>query len=277
MSNALKIALLCTLLVQSAFAKLQSEADRIKALKELEGIEIPMPVNTDAFGVGEYLDFGVYVALPKIGKIPVLGGHGILEVPNIVTRSGNMCFWIKSKTISTGIVGQIYPVNDIVESFMDVDSFFTRQFRKDVSEGNFRDKYTIDFDQKTHRAKRKDSFEVETFKRVQDIISAFYYVRTLNFEPGDTIPLPYHDNGGSYPIFVVVLRREEIEVPAGKFKCLVIEPIIKTEGLFKKEGQMWVWLTDDGKKMPVKMVSKIPVGSMEAVLLEYRLGDTEWR
>ncbi len=269
--------LVCTVFVQSALGRLQTPEQRRKALEALEGVEIPKPVNKDAFGVGEYLDFAVYVALPGVGRVPIVGGHGILEVPNIVVRNKRLCYWLRSTTKSTGIVGQIYPVEDYIESFMDVDSFYPWYFRKDVREGRYRDKYTIFFDQINHRAIREGVFDVETYPRVQDILSAFYYVRTLEFAPGDTIPLPYHDNGGNYPILVVVHRREEVEVPAGKFNCLVVEPILKTPGLFQRKGRMWIWLTDDRKKMPVKMVSKIPIGSVQALLVEYRLGDTDWR
>jgi len=278
-SNKISIIIifLCTIFVQIAAGKLQSSEDREKALKALEGIEIPRPANLDAFGVGEYLDFGVYVALPGIGKIPLKGGHGILSVPTIVERDGHLCYWIRSLAFSTGIVGQVYPVSDTIESFMDVDSLFPWYFRKRAREGNFRDRYEIKFDQTHHRAIRNDVFDVETFPRVQDILSAFYYVRTLNLEPGDTIPLPYHEHGGNYPINVIVHSRERIKVPAGKFDCLKIEPIIATDGLFKKEGTMYLWITDDKCKMPVKMVSKIPVGSMQAILLEYIPGDTDWR
>ncbi len=265
------------LLFSLSAAKLQSPEEREKALKALEGVEIPKPVNINAFGVGEYLDFGIYVALPGIGKLPIMGGHGILEVPNIVRRDGNICFWLRSKAYSSGFVGQIYPVNDIVESFIDVDSFYPWEFRKDVQEGNYRDKYTIKFDQINHIAIRESTFEVETYPRVQDILSAFYYVRTLNLEPGDTIPLPYHDNGGNYPLIVIVHRREEVEVPAGKFSCIVVEPKMKVEGLFKRKGRMLIWLTDDEKKMPVKMESKIPVGSVRALLLKYDEGNRDWR
>ena len=268
---------ICTIFVQIVLAKLQSPEDRAKALKALEGVEIPKPANPDAFGVGEYLDFGVYVALPGIGKIPLKGGHGILSVPTVVERDGHLCYWIRSLAFSTGLVGQIYPVSDTVESFVDVDSLYPWFFHKSVREGNYRDHYEIKFDQIHNRAIRKDVFDVETYPRVQDILSAFYYVRTLNLQVGDTIPLPYHEHGGNYPIHIIVHSRARVKVPAGKFDCLKIEPVIATEGLFKKKGRMYLWITDDRRKMPVKMVSKIPVGSVRAVLLDYVLGDTDWR
>ncbi len=271
--------LLCALLVHGAHAKKQTPEQAKLALKQLEGVKIPPPANKNAFGLGEYLDFGVYVKLPGVGTVPLIGGHGILSIPTVVERDGNLCFWLRSLAFSSGLVGQVYPVSDTIESFMDATEFFTRNFRKSVREGNFKEKYQIKFDQENHRATRdgKKGFDVETFPRVQDIISAFYYIRTLNFSPGDTIPLPYHDNGGNYPINVICHRTERVSVPAGKFDCLVIEPVLSTAGLFDRKGQMWVWVTNDARKMPVKMVSKIPVGSVEALLLEYIPGDTTWR
>jgi len=268
---------MCTISVLVISAKIQSEEDRKKALEAFEDVEIPKPVNVDAFGVGEYLNFGIYVALPGVGKIPIKGGNGILSIPTIVQRDGHLCYWIRSLAFSTGLVGQIYPVNDTLESFVDVDSLFPWYFKKSVREGNFRDRYEIKFDQENNYAIRQDVFNVKTYHNVQDILSAFYYVRTLELQPGDTIPLPYHDHGGNYPINVIVHCRDTVKVPAGEFACIKIEPKIATEGLFKKEGKMFVWLTDDKSKMPVKMVSKIPVGSVQALLLEYIKGNIDWR
>ena len=259
------------------FAKLQTPEQLEKALKALEGVEIPRPVNRNAFGIGEYLDFGVYVALPGVGTIPIMGGHGILEVAGLRTVDSKRCFHLRSKAYSVGFVKLVYPVKDFIESYMDVDSFYPWLFKKNVREGKYRAKFTIKFDQKNHRAIREGVYNVKTYERVQDILSAFYYVRTLNLEPGDTIPLPYHDDGGNYPIKVIVHRRDTVSVPAGRFACLVVEPIIATPGLFQRKGRMFLWITDDEKKMPVMMVSKIPIGSVVAKLLEYKLGDTNWR
>jgi len=277
MRKIIEICAIFIFLLLPAFGKVQSEEERRKALEALKDAVIPPPVNTDAFGVGEYLDFGIYVALPKIGKLPLMGGHGILEIPTVVRRKGHLCYWLKTRAYSSGLVGQVYPVTDVIESFMDVDSFYPWQFSKNVSEGKFKDNFVIEFDQTKHLAIRKDMYDFETYPRVQDIVSAFYYIRTLELAPGDTIPLPYHDNGGNYPLSVIVHREEHVEVPAGEFDCIVIEPVLKTKGLFQREGRMWVWLTNDRRKMPVKMVSKIPVGSVQALLLEYRAGDTDWR
>jgi hypothetical protein len=73
---------------------------------------------------------------------------------------------------------------------------------------------------------------------------------------------------------VRVVRRENVEVPAGTFRCLVVEPLLKSAGLFKQEGSLTIWLTDDARRMPVLMKSKVAVGSIAAELESFRMGRT---
>jgi hypothetical protein len=112
----------------------------------------------------------------------------------------------------------------------------------------------------------------EILPGTQDVLSAFYYVRTQPLAPGDSLEVPNHSDGKNYPLMVRVLRRETITVPAGTFTCLVVEPLLKTAGLFKQEGRLTIWLTDDARKMPVLMKGKVTVGSIVAELESFRMG-----
>jgi hypothetical protein len=75
-----------------------------------------------------------------------------------------------------------------------------------------------------------------------------------------------HADRKNYALEVRVLRIETISVPAGKFECFVVEPILKASGLFQHQGRLTVWITKDARMLPVKMSGKIVVGSVEAVL-----------
>ena len=81
--------------------------------------------------------------------------------------------------------------------------------------------------------------------------------------------MPNHSDGKNYPIFVKALRRERVEVQAGTFDCLVIEPVLETSAILENKGKLTIWLTDDNVRMPVLMRSKVIVGSFEAVLKEF--------
>jgi hypothetical protein len=63
-----------------------------------------------------------------------------------------------------------------------------------------------------------------------------------------------------------VLRREELVTPLGRFKTIVIQPLLKSEGIFARTGDMFIWLTDDDRRIPVQMKSKVVVGSITATL-----------
>ena len=82
-------------------------------------------------------------------------------------------------------------------------------------------------------------------------------------------------DGELYPLEVKVLEKETITVEAGTFDCLVLEPLTKSVGVFKHEGRLTVWLTDDRLRMPILMKSKIVVGSVVAELTDFELGSLE--
>jgi hypothetical protein len=58
-------------------------------------------------------------------------------------------------------------------------------------------------------------------------------------------------------------------VEAGTFNCVLVEPLMKEGGLFKSEGRIIIWMTNDERKIPVKVSTKVVVGSIDAELREY--------
>jgi len=108
---------------------------------------------------------------------------------------------------------------------------------------------------------------------VQDVLSAFYFIRTQDLKVGKSLFVDNHTDKKNYPLEVKVLRKERVKVPAGTFNCVVVEPILKASGIFKQKGSLTVWLTDDEIKMPVLMKSKVIVGSISTELTNYRLGE----
>ena len=106
------------------------------------------------------------------------------------------------------------------------------------------------------------ALEPETF----DIYSSFYYVRHQPLEPGRSLYINVLDGTKLHRIEIRVLRRERIKVPAGEFSTLVIEPMVKPEGVFEGKRGLYIWLTDDERRIPVKAQTKVALGSVTAVL-----------
>ena len=80
-----------------------------------------------------------------------------------------------------------------------------------------------------------------------------YYVRTMDLEVGKTYTLQRYFRPDRNPVIVKVLRKETVNVPAGKYNTIVIQPIIKSRGIFSEGGQAQIWLSDDKDRVMVQM------------------------
>lgn len=221
-----------------------------------------------AFGVGERLEFSV-----KYGRLPA--GTAILEIPDTITQDGHLCYRVKSSANSNDVVSVFYKVRDNIETIIDASGIFPRKFVKRLREGGYKkDQMTI-FDQKMHLA-ITNSDTVATYAFVQDPLSSLYFLRTQELVPGKDLFVDNHTDKKNYPLKVIVHKKETIKVPAGKFDCLMIEPVMRAEGIFKARGRIWIWVTDDQYKMPVMMKSEVFfLGSVSAQLSSYTRGRIE--
>jgi hypothetical protein len=237
---------------------------------QLEGFELAnLFPEIVPFGEGEYLLFAIQYGL-------IYAGDATLEVRNIATLDSVKAYHIISNARTSKTFDLVFKVRDRHESFMDYDNLFSLRFSKHLREGKFRRDEEVIFDQRGHRAIYPDK-EVPIPPSTQDFLSALYYVRTLRFDVGQAVQMANHTGGKNYPIYVKVLRRERVTVPAGEFDCLVVEPVLQTSSIFEHKGKLTIWLTDDTIKMPVLLRSKVVVGAFEAVLKEYRLSNEQMR
>lgn len=214
--------------------------------------------------IGEYFQF-------SIDWNGLNGGSSLMQVQNLQRVAGRRAYRIVSKTESNSFVSKFYKVRDRAESYIDAESLYTLRFIKHLREGGYKSDVDIRFDQENRKAIYSDGKTFDVAPGVHDVLSAFYFVRTRPLADGATMIVPTHDNKKSYEMEVRVHKRERIEVPAGKFNCVLVEPILKSEGVFKSKGSILVWLTDDERRMPVLVRTKVPVGSINVSLTDYRL------
>ncbi|MDB5105322.1 MAG: hypothetical protein JWP91_3011 [Fibrobacteres bacterium] len=173
---------------------------------------------------------------------------------------------IQSLAWCNGFFQSIYPVRDTVSSVIDSRGIYPNRFDKHLHEGNYHAAISARYDQQAHVLKTQDTtLAIEPF--THDVLSAFYFIRTQKIRPGDTLDLAAVSGKKKYNLKVLCHGRETITVPAGKFNTLVVEPVLKGDGLFKAKGKLTIWVTDDEFHTPVKMQSKIPVGSIKAELV----------
>jgi hypothetical protein len=221
-------------------------------------------VENNAFKVGEKLTFDVNygfitagVAEYNISKTMKLAGRDVYQITFGVN------------TVST--FDALYKVRDRYETYVDIEGLFPWRFEQHIREGKYTRDFSAFFDQRKGKAKTSEgSYTIP--KYVNDIVSAFYFARTIDFskmKKEERIHLENFYKDKTYPLDVVYKGRETVSVKAGTFDCIILEPEIKEGGLFKSEGNVVIWLTNDACRIPVKVKTKIIIGSIDAELTGY--------
>jgi len=219
------------------------------------------------FGPGERCRFTVEYG-------PVKAGTATLEVLPMVQRGDRTCYHLASTAQSAPFFDSIYRVRDRIDTMVDAQRFVTYQYQKVQNEGGYHSEQKAAYDPDHSRVRYADGATMTTPLHALDVLSAFYRARIEKLTPGLSIYIPHHSDRKSFYLEVHVLRKEKVEVPAGSFDCVVVEPLVRDAGPFKNKGGLTVWLTDDARHLPVLMKSKVPVGSVDAVLQSYTLGGT---
>jgi hypothetical protein len=221
------------------------------------------------FGIGERIEFSVGWGL-------VNAGSSTLSVLDTVRVNGHLCWRIQSQAQSNEVLSKLYPVRDKVVTWMDSEGLFSRGLHKNLSEGTYKKvrDYSI-LPERRMVIKRKEGQPVDTLRirgPVQDVLSAFYWVRTQPLAVGQVLEVEAVDDMKSYRLAVKVLAREKVKLKSGSFDCFKIQPILLGEGLFKAKGEVFIWLSADERRIPVKMKSKIFIGAISATMTKYTPG-----
>ncbi|NOZ60851.1 MAG: DUF3108 domain-containing protein [Calditrichaeota bacterium] len=236
---------------------LNLKKDKFAYFDASQSIDRVIPNN--AFDVKEKLTFII-----RYG--PIKAGTAIMSIPKIVEKMGRQCYKIQTEARSSAFFSAFFKVRDKIISYMDKNGLFSWGFEKHLREGKFSSDRVVVYDQYHGWAvtNKKDSLQIPP--DVHDILTSFYFIRTQKLEVGKSLFLDNHADNKLYPLEVKVHKKERIRVKAGTFDCVVVEPILRAEGLFKSKGRLLVWLTDDERKIPVQMKSKIIIGYITAEL-----------
>lgn len=193
-------------------------------------------------------------------------------------------YHLRGTARTTSVFSLFYRMNDVAESFIDVTGLFSHKFSLKLDESlQSRDLIEL-YDQRAHKVyyyskldhkkkgKKDEQFEIPMAPYSQDGLSAFYYLRTLPLEMGASYEFPVINNGKLRTVRVTVVRREIIKTKIGEVAALVIKPEVVLDGAIKTYGDSFVWISDDDKRILLKVDAKIKVGSVIAYLKEHSYG-----
>ena len=105
-----------------------------------------------------------------------------------------------------------------------------------------------------------------------DELSVLYYVRTLPLTLGTTTRAKVFASRKNWELEVKVLDRQTLQTSVGRRETIVVEPLLRFEGIFQQKGRVIVWITDDPERIPVQMRSEVRIGSFVATLASREVG-----
>lgn len=214
------------------------------------------------FEIGEFLAYDV-----KFGAIKV--GNGGMRVVGRDTVRG-LDAWHVRFSVSGGTF--FYKVDDVYESWMDVRTLNSLRYRQDTEQGSRERQrlYEIFPERAVFNEVHKKNREMPSVPEPLDDGSFLFFIRTVPLEVGKTYEFNRYFKPDRNPVRIRVLRKERVKVPAGTFDAVVLQPIIKTSGIFSEGGQAEIWLSDDEKRIMVQMKSRLSFGSLNMYLRSYR-------
>jgi LysM repeat protein len=226
-------------------------------------------VKNDSFGAGERLVFAVKY-------FGITAGHGILYVKDIVEINGRKSYYIEATAKTSSFFEKFYRVHDIISSYMDVRGLFSWKYSKNLQEGSYRNNSYMEFYHEQGYAMKKEGDRCQIPAFVQDVLSELYYYRAIFTGQEKEIYIDVaSDECKVYQILVEKIREEKVKVDAGEFDCYVVRPHLKYEGIFRQMGDLDIWFTKDKYKIPVLVKSKIVIGTIDAVLQEATIVESQ--
>jgi hypothetical protein len=184
---------------------------------------------------------------------------------------------ITSMAQSAKWISSFYKVDDKVVSILTKEAsspFIVRplNYTLKISEGRHKRDREIIFNNDLgsvtyidHLENIKKDFPIPP--NIFDPLSGFYYLRTFDLKVGRSVFVDIFDSKKIWNIEIQVLKKEKLQLPLGTFDTILIKPILKSEGIFHRKGDILIWLTDDKKRIPVMMQTKVVVGYVTATLV----------
>lgn len=242
----------------------------------LLGIQMSQAQAKSAFQEGEWFKFRMsYSGFLK-------AGNATLSV-NETTLKGKSVYHVVGKGWTTGAIKWFFKVKDRYESYFDKDTGVPYKFIRKIDEGGHTKDIEIEFDHTKRQAfvnnkKHKTNKTFATEADVQDMVSAFYYLRnnyeTENIEVGDVVELNMFFDEENYGFRLKYLGAETIKTRVNgsrvKVKTLKFRPYVMAGRVFKEEESLTLWVSADKNKIPLRIEASLAVGFLRANLEAFK-------
>ena len=224
-------------------------------------------VENKAFQDGEFLKY-------KFAYGIMNAGEATLEVKKVKKKIQNRdILHIVGRGYSISAFDWFFKVRDKYETYLDEEGIFPWLFVRRIEEGGYKKEQDYKFfqnEEKVEYVQKKEEHKVP--HGVQDMISSFYYARTIDYsnaKKNEVFEFESFVDGELYPIKIKFAGIKTIKVDAGKFECMVFHPVVQEGRVFKNDDDLTVYITNDENKIPILARAKVLVGSIRMELIDY--------
>jgi hypothetical protein len=233
-------------------------------------------VHNNSFAKGEVLQYKVHYGLLN-------AADATIELSDDIHRVNERpCYRATVTGRTTGSFDYFLRIRDTWRSYIDTTSILPQRFSRSIEEKNYRKYETVDFDHVKDMASveshKRDKNKVKrgTFKtpnNVQDIVSGFYFLRTLNYDSrrvGEVIKVQGFFDEEVFNLDVIYKGRETVETKAGVIRAIRLVPKMPSNKLFRGENAVSVYLSDDRNKIPVLIQAELVLGAVKVDMYKYQ-------
>ena len=232
-------------------------------------------------------DKAKYKKFQRGEKLTYLAHYGFIDAGEAVVSidkklhkiNNKVCYNITVKGKTIGVFGWTTKVKDIWQSYIDTAELLPQQFYREIRENSYKLIETSIFDHIDKKVKvaqikngktENSVYDIPPF--VQDLISSYYYLRTLNFnnfKEGDTIKMNAFFEDEVYNFNILFLGKERLTTKFGRINTFVMTPIMPHNSLFDGENSIKFWVSNDIHRIPLKVKAEMFVGAVEIDLTRY--------
>ncbi len=234
----------------------------------------------EPYQAGERADY-------DINYLGVNAGRFSLRILPYKQINGRKVYHVHGEARSSKVFSLFYSLNDTIETFIDFEALAPHRFQVILDESKQKrnslelydsEKGETFFWNRLNHHKRgyvevKDTFPMRPFS--QDSLSALFFIRAQSIREDEPLQFPVVSEGKNWDAVVTLVKREDLNTPLGRVKTMKLKLETQYQGVLKKQGDSHIWVTDDHRRVLVRLEAKVRIGSIVAELKNFEPGRAE--
>ena len=221
------------------------------------------------FKVGEHYGYKIKYGILTIGQADVDMSATLVKV------NDRPCYKVNVLGRTVGVT-DLFKVRNNYQSYIDTASILPQKFVYSAREGDYKRDQSFIFDRNRNKVMRYENNKKTEYKvpqNVQDVISSYYYLRTLDYSKllsGSRPKAPLFFDDELYDMQVKFAGKSKVKTRFGSIDVLMLHPILPANSLFKDEESIRIFVSDDANRVPIRLEIDFKFGTVSMEMHSYK-------